>query len=376
MPMTQPGQAIPSAGLSDGPSPVHTPQTADSGMSSQGNTVTFPPSLPEVHSLPPMTSTFAQRKSVMPMPRTEETQASVASLSAPSPDSAGNAVQPLTPLLAAMELENPSNSSSFPPSPDPNPEHQTHLRVEPLTLIKKRTSHGNEPESAISTASSAFTDSTDATFDQQLSWPEVPKTIPMVKPGYYAMLNQQTSSNATLQQSSQQSDQDTTAQFVTAGKRDSSDLTAKVDQNNFPAELHDDDNAPVSPDVPNGQYPPDPYSLMQPVPQVPDVPQPTNMEPKARKDSSERVTVALSQAARGKRMSSGDQYNTVPLVDSTVRPVRAHAPRLTVNSKEMLAGNSYWANELQRVLRSSPPTSPHEARHSAELSSMLEAAGT
>lgn len=360
------------AGLSE----VSTPHSADSGMSSQSNTITLPPSLPDVHSLSPMTSSFAQRRSAMPMPSTEPAQPSPASLGVPSPDSASSAVQPLTPLLAAMEKEHGANASGLPASPDPNSEEpRTHLRVEPLTLTKKRMSNGQEPSSAISSMNSAFTDSSEATFDQQLPWPEVPKTIPMVKPGYYAMLNQQNASNGSAQSPSNnsQADSNATAQYVTVNGPDSSDLTATAHKSNFPSELHDDE-PPTSPDVPNAQYPPDPYPSLQPVPQVADVPLTKKVE-RTQNESPERTIVIPSQP-RAKGISSGNAYNAISSADTTVRPVRAHAPRLTVNSKELLAGNSFWANELQRALRSSPPTSPHEARHSAELSSMLEAAGT
>ena len=380
MPMARMEQAQPSPGQSDGPSPVTTPHTADSGMSSQSNTITIPPSLPEVHSFPPMTSSFANRRSAMPMPRTEQGQSSPASLNVPSPDSAQSAVQPLTPLLAAMEKEHATNPSGLPPSPDHNTEQlKSHPRVEPLTVIKKHTSHGQEPNSATSTTSSAYTDSSDTTniFDQQLPWPEVPKTIPMVKPGYYAALNQQPSAYASMKSSSEPpstfSDQDVTAQYVTANEPDPSDRTATANQSKFPNELHDD-NPPASPDVANSQYPPEPYPLVQPLPQTSEIPHPKKIEPPTHIEPPKRITITSAHSR--KKSASGDVYSGAPSADTTMRPARNHAPRLTVNSKELLAGNSYWANELQRALRSSPPTSPHEARHSAELSSMLEAAGT
>lgn len=59
-----------------------------------------------------------------------------------------------------------------------------------------------------------------------------------------------------------------------------------------------------------------------------------------------------------------------------MRPLQSHAPRLTVNSKEMLSGDSYWAKELQRAIQSTTPASPIDGRHSGEwANSVLNTAG-
>jgi RhoGAP domain len=386
MPIAKVDQLHPAPALSDAPPSAWTPKTADSSTSSQGEALTFP-LLPEVYPLPPMTSSFADRRSAVPI----QPQLSPASLGVPSPDSAQSVVQPLTPLLAAMEKENAPSPSSLLTSPDPGTGelNNTHPTVEPLTLVKKNTSNGTsqvdghagfDSDSAPYSASSTTTDMSDNTniFDRQLSWPEVPKTIPVVKPSQNGLLNQQLSSTTTdrlpsLEPLIQASGQHSTAQYVMVDDRDDSDLSATTIQSKFLAETNDD-GPPVSPVVANGQYPPVPYPPVPFTPQNSEKSQPEKSGPTSDVDVLEGTVVTLPRP-HAKQSSSGDLRNEFPTMDTATLSMHAHAPRLTINSKDMLAGNSFWANELQRALRSSSPTSA-EARHSAELSSMLEAAGT
>jgi hypothetical protein len=386
VPMAKVDQAPPAPALPDAPPSAWTPKTADLSASSQGEALTFP-LLPEVHPLPPMTSSFADRRSAVP----SQPQLSPASLGVPSPDSAQSVVQPLTPLLAAMEKENAPSPSSLSTSPDPGTGdlNSTHPTVEPLTLVRKNTSNGTsqvdghagfDSDSAPYSASSTTTDTSDTTniFDPQLSWPEVPKTIPVVKPSQNGRLDLQHPSTATDQLPSleplvQASGHGSTAQYVMVDDRDDSDLSATTILSKFHAEANDD-GPPVSPMVANGQYPPVPYPPVPFTSQNSEKSQPEKSGPTSDADVSEGTVVTLPRP-HAKQSSSGDLRNASPTMDTTTLPMHAHAPRLTINSKDMLAGNSFWANELQRALRSSSPTSA-EARHSAELSSMLEAAGT
>ena len=373
--------AYSSSASSDIPLFSLTPQTATSGTSSQGATLIIP-SLPEVQPLPPITSSFTNLRSSMPVAGVDHAQPSPASLGAPSPGSTQSSVQALTPLLVAMEKENASSLAASPNS-SMGELDQAHQKVEPLTVIKKLTASSasqaggqvtSEYDGTAYSASSATTDTSDATniFDPRLSWPEVPKTTYVVKPSQTSIFTQPLTSISTdpaslMDLSTQSQNQEADAQYVTAKEHDGSDLTAATVQRKFPKEPLDNDFL-SSPVVANGQYPPEPYPLIQSIPHLQDEYQPKKSETSSHDDLSDRMTISLSQPYAMGLSSSGD----VPSPEITMRSMHTYAPRLTVNSKEMLSGNGNWAAELQRVF--SPATHPHEARLSTELSSM--AAGT
>lgn len=410
------------------------PSTDSAPQSGEGVTLLVTPSLPEVDNMEPLTSTFVdkrvthmlQRRTIFasditpppstgstnpglsPPPGTAGTIATVAtqgsSLGVPTPDTERTMVsQPLTPLLIELQRQNAGHNEGEGQQVDE--EGLDYPTVEPLSLQKKAaaaaaTSSGasisqttlsvdpssnlatnnanSEPtnveesqqglrldkppgiysESALSSASSAVTDSTHL-FDREMSWPEVPTTIPTVKPGDGYWPN--------------------VPAFVNPGPRMVPGDTAPLSNNGAGGSRRP---LPLPPQV----HPAAASAVFhgQPPPQLP---MPNKLSPMG----NDMITIDVSKEAplsspqANETLDSAEEYERDDsLSNLTTRPGASRAPRLTVNSKDMINGDSYWAKELQRVLRSASPSSPveHEREHdvtrySGEWApSVLNAAGS
>jgi hypothetical protein len=338
------------------------------------------PSLPEVPPLPPMTSSFADRKS--PQHQSTDLGHNVnpdevdGTPSASTPATAGSSTHQLTPLLAALEKE---NTVEHPDGFIPVLENQGNSReaspamIAPLVVLKKN-STANAPqtlridsspivhsESSISSASSAATDTSNL-MDSQMQWPEVPSTLPIIKsfkdipPGQTGPNKIRFSIPVPHMAPPNNSIYLTGENHVAGGyierrHENGSDATASTVDGNFPPSAK---TSPTSPIVSNGQYPPEPY---------PSVSVETSAE-------VQQTILPLPQFTTSLHTIDDDQVSLMS--NMTMRPSNSKAPRLTVNSKELMAGDSYWAQELQRAIQS---TGPRDNRSSMEIaSSALHAA--
>ncbi|PVG02959.1 hypothetical protein CPB86DRAFT_811094 [Serendipita vermifera] len=337
------------------------------------------PSLPEMPLLPPMTSTFADRKS--PQHQREGNsdninynESSGTPVLVSTPATAGSSVQQLTPLLAALEKENTVEHPEGHTTPQERQEDSRETSpamIAPLVVLKKSAmssvpqtlridSSPVPPESSMSSASSATTDTSNL-IDSQMQWPEVPSTLPIVKSlnsissgqGASTMISSipgphvpQVDSSAQLRDGSQ-----VTMDYVEKRHENGSDATASTVDGKFPPSTN---TPPISPVVSNGQYPPEPYPSL-------------SMDAST---EAQQTLLPLPQFATSRHTVDDDQISLMS--NMTMRPSNSKAPRLTVNSKELMASDSYWAQELQRAIQS---TGPRENRSSVDLaSSALHAA--
>jgi hypothetical protein len=239
-----------------------------------------------------------------------------------------------------------------------NPTHNDIRTVSASAEASRKGLHLDKPpgiysESSLSSASSAVTDSTNL-FDREMSWPEVPTTIPTLKAGGDGF-------------------QPTLLANASAASSGITDPPAK-----------DTDGRPL-PQPPQAVPAGVPVtSDAQSPPQLLHLSEPSRVggDPVTIKVSDDMPTPSLPAT---EPPDSAEEYELADsLSNMTLRQETSRAPRLTVNSKEMISGNSFWAKELQRVLRSASPTSSIEregghdpTRYSGEwTTSVINAAGT
>lgn len=417
------------------------PSEPDStSLSGGGVTPVVTPSLPDVENIAPLTSTFVdkrvthliQRRTIFASDITPPSSSSTgmglsppvlnngegispaldppistgtavtygSSLGAPTPGSQTSTTsQPLTPLLVAMQSENAGHSGD---EGNGDEGEVLYPKVEPLSVQKKapapipgegslepatcgkinQSDHGSAsqqtlhldnptsiyPESSLSSANSAITDSTNL-FDGELSWPEVPTTIPIVKPGA-------TSANPLapthMEPSAVQYGESLSLPLVPANSSHSEGQSSSCSADGLDTHGVSTLSPAVVPVVSESQRPPKLYSeeLSSKAFDMAMAPKEALLTPLPMSDSP-KFDYEEEQSDAPEDMTMREQSNS----DS-------RAPRLTVNSRELLGEDSFWARELKKAIQSPAANSSQEHEHNATrysgewAASVLNAAGT
>jgi hypothetical protein len=248
--------------------------------------------------------------------------------------------QPLTPLLLALEKENAQGYDSRQQSNEDLTISHTRPEVKPLSLTKKwSASSGTQDQTdsgfyASSATSSATTTDTPQLLERLAAWPEVPKTVPNV-------YSEPSRSDPVLTANVPSLPADSGKPVPTVASNSSETSGQTIPQATATTTSSQNRN------MINTIHPNYSGSLDR------------IAGPQIQPGAARRASSMSSDSTRSDMHDSNSNLNTA-------RPVRAHAPRLTVNSKEMISGDSFWAMELQRVLQSASPTSQIESRLSGD----------
>ncbi|KAG8800820.1 hypothetical protein FRC16_001964 [Serendipita sp. 398] len=200
-------------------------------------------------------------------------------------------------------------------------------------------------ESGLSSASSANTDATADIFNTSIAWPEVPKGVPVpdVTDG---LGNKQHAISLEDVEISLPETYQTVASDVEDAICNSAEATNGHQPFNF--------GPVITSEPPTQQYDHRRDGSLSTITNVNHFVQSAPSSAVKPPDRS-GLDYASTQSSPESHEPEGGDYLS-PRGDT----IRIQPPRLTVNSKELLSGDSFWAKELQRAIQSTSPPSPVE----------------